>query len=287
NMKYCDGWLDIISRVQDRISSWKARSLSIEGRQTLIKSFLGCIPLYYLSLFNAPLKDRNKGGLGVGNLLAKNLRLLGKWKWRFLSDVNALWRKVIKNFYGEDGGFGMSRTNGRKRSVWSDIISSINHIDGLDIPFSSSFFKKVSNGVDTLFWKMCSALRVFDPSNCFKVNTLTKLIQDKQLADSILGPQVRWNSWVPRKVNVYVWRASLNRLPSRVNLIAHGINISSSLCPFCEADEESLDHCLINYPKIILIWRTVWSWWHFDTLISIPALSIYDIAAGNVGNLGN
>ncbi|GJY99762.1 hypothetical protein Tco_0517192 [Tanacetum coccineum] len=76
-------------------------------------------------------------------------------------------------------------------------------------------------------------------------------------------------------------------MPSRANLIARGINISSSLCLLCEAYEESLDHCLINYPRIIMLWRKVWGWLCFDTSMSVPALSISDIAAGDVGKLGN
>lgn len=45
------------------------------------------------------------GGLGVGSIRAMNLSLLGKWKWRFLIEKNALWRKVICALHGEDGGF--------------------------------------------------------------------------------------------------------------------------------------------------------------------------------------
>ncbi|PWA77193.1 hypothetical protein CTI12_AA226660 [Artemisia annua] len=30
--------------------------------------------------------SRDMGGLGVGNLRAKNLSLLGKWRWRFLKE---------------------------------------------------------------------------------------------------------------------------------------------------------------------------------------------------------
>ncbi|GKC77815.1 retrotransposon protein, putative, ty1-copia subclass [Tanacetum coccineum] len=42
---------------------------------------------------------------------------------------------------------------GEKDTLWRDIIISIDYIDGLDVPFSSSFSKKVSNGFDTRFWK--------------------------------------------------------------------------------------------------------------------------------------
>ncbi|GJX43708.1 hypothetical protein Tco_0260384 [Tanacetum coccineum] len=48
----------------------------------------------------------NFGGLGVHSIGAKNLSLLAKWKQRFLTITNALWRIVIKCLYGDKGGFG-------------------------------------------------------------------------------------------------------------------------------------------------------------------------------------
>ncbi|GJW19070.1 hypothetical protein Tco_0026506 [Tanacetum coccineum] len=208
NMQYCNGWLDVIRRVQDRLSFLKARSFSIGGRLTLIKSVLESIHLYYLSIFKAPLK------------VIKLVESLRRWFfWGFKDDQKG------------------------KHTLWSDVISSIDYIDVPDVPFSSSFSKKVSNGFDTMLWKdvWCSEgirfidhfprLYAFESNKDCKVNTLTKLIQDKQLAYSSLDPQV--------------------------NLIARAVNIPSSLCPFSEADEESLDHYLIKCPKIIL--RVAWT----------------------------
>ncbi|GJU70546.1 putative RNA-directed DNA polymerase, eukaryota, reverse transcriptase zinc-binding domain protein [Tanacetum coccineum] len=141
-MHFCEGWGEVVNRLRNRLSAWKAKSLSVGGRLTLIKSILGSIPIYYLSLFKAPLKiinlfesirarffwgfkkggrgiswvkwnsillNNKMGGLDVGSLLAKNLGLLGKWKWRILTEKDALWRKVVKEFYGENGGFGSLR----------------------------------------------------------------------------------------------------------------------------------------------------------------------------------
>ncbi|GKD24025.1 RNA-directed DNA polymerase, eukaryota, reverse transcriptase zinc-binding domain protein, partial [Tanacetum coccineum] len=71
--------------------------------------------------------DPKFGGLGVGCLQAKNLGLLGKWKWRFLTEDKALWNLVIKEFYGADGD--------------------------IDTSFKDSFVWKVLNGSNTLFWK--------------------------------------------------------------------------------------------------------------------------------------
>ncbi|GKB37353.1 hypothetical protein Tco_0882295 [Tanacetum coccineum] len=61
--------------------------------------------------WNSILLDSKYGGFGVGCLRSKNLSLLGKWKWRFLTEENTLWRTVIKEFYGEYGGFHSSNSS--------------------------------------------------------------------------------------------------------------------------------------------------------------------------------
>ncbi|GJR66519.1 RNA-directed DNA polymerase, eukaryota [Tanacetum coccineum] len=205
NMKYCDGWLDVIRRVQDRLSSWKVRSLSIGGRLALIKSVLGSIPLYCLSIFKAQMKV---------------IKLVESLQHRF--------------FLG-----------------FKD--------DKKDVPFSSSFSKKVSNDFDTMFWKDVWCIEGTMLMDHFPRLYALESNKDCKLADRSLDPQLHWNSWDPRKVNVCVWRASLDMLSSRVNLIARGVDIPSSLYMYCEAAEESLYH----------------------------SLSISDIAIGKIGNLGN
>ncbi|GJZ23263.1 hypothetical protein Tco_0560722 [Tanacetum coccineum] len=98
-MRLKEGWNAIIDRFRDKLSSWKAKNLSIGGRLTLVK-YRG---IYWVK-WNSILLDHKFGGLGIGNLLAKNYGILCKWKWRFLSEEEALWRMVIKVFYGEEGG---------------------------------------------------------------------------------------------------------------------------------------------------------------------------------------
>ncbi|GKE84092.1 hypothetical protein Tco_1557834 [Tanacetum coccineum] len=118
-MKSCGGWSDVINRFRDRLSSWKAKSLSIGG---------------------------------VGSLLAKNLGLLGKWKWHFLVEKNARWCTVIKDFYGIDGGFRSPPNSFSIGGIWCDIIMSVSCIRDFDSTFNSSFALKISTGVNTSFW---------------------------------------------------------------------------------------------------------------------------------------
>ncbi|GJV16770.1 hypothetical protein Tco_1362093 [Tanacetum coccineum] len=69
-------WQPIIDRFSEKLSSWKAKNVSYGGRLTLVKSVLGSLPLYYFSLFRAPLKVINDkvlsssefGGLNIGSL---------------------------------------------------------------------------------------------------------------------------------------------------------------------------------------------------------------------------
>ncbi|GJS47077.1 reverse transcriptase domain-containing protein [Tanacetum coccineum] len=96
-----------------------------------------------------------------------------------------------------------------------------------------------------------------DCSGSFKVNTLTIRLQDILLADDHLGIHHKWNSWVPRKINLCVWRASINKLSSRSNLSYRGITLPSVNYPFCDVDEENLDHCLLKCHQVISIWRKV------------------------------
>ncbi|GKD65221.1 hypothetical protein Tco_1307329, partial [Tanacetum coccineum] len=117
-MNSCNGWSVVINRFREKLTSWKANSLSIGGRLTLVKAVLAVFWGFKDSQkgiswvkWNCILLDLNKGGLGVGSLLSKNIGLLCKWKWRFLVEKNALWQIVIKEFYGEDGGFGSTSSS--------------------------------------------------------------------------------------------------------------------------------------------------------------------------------
>ncbi|CAN1732048.1 Putative ribonuclease H protein At1g65750 [Linum perenne] len=121
-------WDPVISSMERRLQSWKARFLSFGGRLVLIKSVLSSLPVYYLSLFKAPssivlgleriqnqflwsgVSDSEKihwiswnliktprrlGGLGVQDLRSLNTALLCKWHWRFAVERSAWWRKLI------------------------------------------------------------------------------------------------------------------------------------------------------------------------------------------------
>ena len=49
-------------------------------------------------------KAKSKGGLGVHSLSLLNKALLCKWCWRFFSERDSLWKKIIEGNFGEEEG---------------------------------------------------------------------------------------------------------------------------------------------------------------------------------------
>ncbi|GKA57899.1 putative RNA-directed DNA polymerase [Tanacetum coccineum] len=103
-----------------------------------------------------------------------------------------------------------------------------------------------------------------DPGGVFTVNKLSKLLDSSMLGPNVMTVNVDWNSWVPKKVNIRVWRALNNRLPTLSNLEARGVPVVSCICVLCNASTDCVHHCLLACPKTILIWRKIWSWWKFN-----------------------
>ncbi|GJT29539.1 hypothetical protein Tco_0909814 [Tanacetum coccineum] len=95
--------------------------------------------------WNKTIMEKGMGGLGVRSIRAKNLSLLGKWTWRFHTEDTVLWRKVIKEIYGPDGGFSHMAHQGSRMGLWSEIVKS-----------NKSLWIKLLN-----WWKLVVGLRPF------------------------------------------------------------------------------------------------------------------------------
>ncbi|GJX66973.1 RNA-directed DNA polymerase, eukaryota, reverse transcriptase zinc-binding domain protein [Tanacetum coccineum] len=79
------------------------------------------------------------------------------------------------------------------------------------------------------------------------------------------GPKTtRWNRLIPIKVNVFIWRLILNKLPTRVNLDRKDIDVGSILCPICMEDVETANHIFFSCNMAKDLWSMFAKWWDID-----------------------
>ncbi|KAI3795587.1 hypothetical protein L1987_38243 [Smallanthus sonchifolius] len=100
--------------------------------------------------------------------------------------------------------------------------------------------------------------RVIDPSGWFSVSSLKRQINSVSLS----SPKYvfYWNNWVPTKVGVVVWRAELDRLPTKGALIRRNIKVQSPWCVLCGEVEETSEHVLISCAFTQDVWQVVFQW---------------------------
>nr|GEY73392.1 RNA-directed DNA polymerase, eukaryota, reverse transcriptase zinc-binding domain protein [Tanacetum cinerariifolium] len=225
-MSKANAWSEVVDRVKNRLSKWKMKTLSIGGRLTLLKSVLGSMPIFHMSMFKVSsgvlrpleslrsrffnghdtnsrkaswvkwktvLASKERGGLDVSSLYALNRGLLFKWIWR----------------------------RAGKRSCWLNIIHEVKALlnMGIDLKKYMHSFRIIPRGgaeqqqfnemvdlvtsisiaamLDRLVWELQS-------SGEFTVASVRKLIDDIWLPRSEC--KMRWIKYVPIKINVHAWK---------------------------------------------------------------------------------
>lgn len=71
---------------------------------------------------------------------------------------------------------------------------------------------------------------------------------------------INWINEVPIKVNCFVWRANLGRIPVMAELEARGLLNGSNTCANCLTEVETADNVLVKCPFAMEIWSMVLSW---------------------------
>ncbi|XP_071731896.1 uncharacterized protein [Rutidosis leptorrhynchoides] len=98
----------------------------------------------------------------------------------------------------------------------------------------------------------------------FKVCSTRNYIDSRVLTGGSLS--TKWVRSLPRKVNVFIWRVALNRLPTSLNISARGMEINDIRCLVCPNWIESVSHVLFTCDIAIDIWRRIRIW--VDVLFS-------------------
>nr|GEX50686.1 RNA-directed DNA polymerase, eukaryota [Tanacetum cinerariifolium] len=115
-MSHIQNWNDVVENMSSRLSKWKMKTLSIGGRLTFIKAVLEAMPIYYMSIFKAP--------LGV-------LKMMESIRCRKIG----------------------TRTKSGYNSLWRDIVFEMEDVKDKGADLFSFMQKRLGDGVDTCFWK--------------------------------------------------------------------------------------------------------------------------------------
>ncbi|GJT52207.1 RNA-directed DNA polymerase, eukaryota, reverse transcriptase zinc-binding domain protein, partial [Tanacetum coccineum] len=89
----------------------------------------------------------------------------------------------------------------------------------------------------------------------FSVNMVRKFIDDLSLPT--LSPSTRWYTMIPKKVNIFMWRMFLDRLPNRLNLSLRGLDLDSISCMVCNGNAESNAHIFFKCDTAFVVWHLV------------------------------
>ncbi|PWA95018.1 RNA-directed DNA polymerase, eukaryota, Reverse transcriptase zinc-binding domain protein [Artemisia annua] len=201
--------------------------------------------------WNKCLASKDHGGLGIGSILVLNIGLLFKLIWSFstwgaiLSSINRFKQKGINLLSYCTPKVG----DGSSTRFWEDVWCGDQALKALfpriylldtdkiclvqnRFPFqalSSALRRRPRGGTgmvqftdlqakgenivlsdqgDTWHWAL--------NSSSFSVASVRSLIDSTTLNVSPIG--TRWIRSIPIKVNIFLWRLMLNKLPSRVNL---------------------------------------------------------------------
>ncbi|MDV3199462.1 MAG: reverse transcriptase family protein, partial [Sweet potato little leaf phytoplasma] len=185
NMNRIKSWDPVIQYFDSRLSKWKAETISIGGRCTLVKAVLDSLPTYYFSLYKAPMAVINKlelirrrflwgnsqdtrkihwvawdkvvqpkvnGGLGLGKLKDMNVSLLSKWWWRFKTVKSAFWKEIIMAIHSNRRLHQSIPVKKKYSGVWVNIYKGVNALNEKGINIDNLIEGSVKDGGLLKFW---------------------------------------------------------------------------------------------------------------------------------------
>lgn len=238
-------WKPLLDSLAKRLGDWQYRYVSLGGRVILLNSVLNSIPIFYLSFMKMPIniwkqmvklqrqflwggtnrqrkiswvswenvcKSKAEGGLGIKDLRAVNLALLGKWRWRILYEGQGIWRDILLARYGSlypSPHLGGRPVGFRGTSAWWRDVSLLGGSKDSTLDwFSEGIGKKVGDGLMTSFW--------FETwiGDTPLMAQYPRLFQVSEQSNSKVGEMGTWvdGEWVcdlKWRRNLFVWEAEL------------------------------------------------------------------------------
>lgn len=185
-------WDPLIKKVDLKLKSWDAESISMAGRLILIKSALDSLPTYWFSLYKIPetlikkleqvrrsflwgsrsvgdskrkrmhlikwekvCSSKQVGGLGLVPLRLKNNSLLAKWWWRTYTERDRFWNRVLQEKYGKFFSIDLSQVvlGNDSSYIIKDMLGVQGNLRGASLLSKDCFHWKIGNGELIELWE--------------------------------------------------------------------------------------------------------------------------------------
>ncbi|GJY42099.1 hypothetical protein Tco_0429369 [Tanacetum coccineum] len=143
--------MKVLKKVLSRLSRWKLKTLSIGGRFTLLKSVLGSMPIFHMSIFKVPSSILNSLEVIRSRFFNGHEHKSNKATWFKWNKVLTSKEKVIKALYGEDGSLDKVGASAA-RTCWTTIVQEVKVIQAQGINIHDFIKLKLGNGEDSRFW---------------------------------------------------------------------------------------------------------------------------------------
>ncbi|XP_045810956.1 uncharacterized protein LOC123905399 [Trifolium pratense] len=85
----------------------------------------------------------------------------------------------------------------------------------------------------------------------------------------------------PSKVLAFSWKILRSRIPTKVNLVHHGIHVNGGMeCVFCRGREETSDHLFLYCDFADLVWKAICRWLGLVIVIPPNPFLLFDCFLG-------
>nr|GEZ09092.1 RNA-directed DNA polymerase, eukaryota [Tanacetum cinerariifolium] len=194
-------WADMVQKLCSWLSKWKVKTLSIGGRLTFLKSVLGDSPLYNMSIYKVP-----KGVLKEMEAIRCNFFNGVDPAERKITWVS--WDKVLAS--KQNDGLRVLSFLALNRALLLIVSGTVIILgSGMILGFLISHF--VSGSV-TLSASKDRWICDLNGDGVFRVKEVRTILDDIFLPSA--ADATRWAKYIPIKINVFAWRARLDRLPT-------------------------------------------------------------------------